>query len=576
MSNTGRANERSAPATPAAGGPPPLGRARRVAQFWLKGEPFVWATGAALACTLTMTAVLLGVVLWNGLGVFWPSPLQAVVLKDGNRLLGDVNDVQYDPHTGITNIKFRVGNSELQQPFRWVAADEIVSVEYPPDALMLDRMRDLQYIGYLKSIEAPGLELAQADDPFTALAAALTAVRARRDAELSELMAEEKRAAQELHRRVKYQLIRARFQYRQLSPEDREGSRRGGALAERIAELERRETELKSTTDRLRSQINARMQELRRNVGVFVDASGRESRLALLDIVRFSHPNSMTFWAKVRHYAAKVWELVSDDPREANQDGGIFPAIFGTVLMVFLMAIACFPLGVLAGIYLGEYAKSGPLVNLVRVAVNNLAGIPSIVFGIFGLGFFVYFVGGHLDAWFYPDRVAAAEPVFGKSSILWASLTLGLLTVPVVIVSTEEALRAIPRSIPEGAYALGSTKFQALWRVLMPMASPGVMTGFILAMARAAGEVAPLMLTGAVKDAPLPLDSQFPFIQFDQKFMHLGYHILDISCKSPNVEATKPLVYATTLLLLLIVLGMSGAAIWLRNRMRARYQSRAM
>ncbi len=575
MSTTGQENERSQTPAAASGSPPPVGRARRIAQFWLKGEPFVWATGAALAATLSMTAVLLGVVLWNGLGVFWPAPLEAVVLKDGSKLLGDVNDVQYDPHSEKTNIKYRVGNSELQQPFRWVPADEIVSVEYPPYALMLDRMRDLQYIGYLKSIDAPGLELAPTDDPPAALAAALSVVRARRDAELSELTAEEKRAAQELHRQVKYLLIRARYQYKQLSPEDRESSR-GKSLAERIAELERRETELKNTTDRLREQINARMQELRRNVAVFVDASGREKQIALLDIVRFSHPNSMTFLAKAKHYAAKVWELVSDDPREANQDGGIFPAIFGTVLMVFLMAIACFPLGVLAGIYLGEYAKSGPLVNLVRVAVNNLAGIPSIVFGIFGLGFFVYLVGGQLDAWFYPDRVAAAEPVFGKSSILWASLTLGLLTVPVVIVSTEEALRAIPRSIPEGAYALGSTKFQTLWRVLMPMASPGVMTGFILAMARAAGEVAPLMLTGAVKDAPLPLDSQFPFIQFDQKFMHLGYHILDISCKSPNVEATKPLVYATTLLLLLIVLGMSGAAIWLRNRMRTRYQSRAM
>ena len=221
--------------------------------------------------------------------------------------------------------------------------------------------------------------------------------------------------------------------------------------------------------------------------------------IALLDIVRFYCPNQMGIGGKTAHYFAKIWELLTADPRESNQDGGLFPAIFGTVLMVFLMAATCFPLGVLAGIYLGEYAKDGFLVRLVRVAVNNLAGIPSIVYGIFGLGFFIYLVGGNLDRWFFPERIDAGEPVFGQGCIIWASLTLGLLTIPVVIVSTEEALRTIPRGMREGSYALGSTKFQTLVRVLVPMASPGIMTGFILAMARAAGEVAPLMITGAVK-----------------------------------------------------------------------------
>ena len=319
------------------------------------------------------------------------------------------------------------------------------------------------------------------------------------------------------------------------------------------------------------------MAALRRNVAVMIDASGRETSVALADVVRVYHPNAMSFPAKCGHYLAKIGELLWDNPRESNTEGGLFPAIFGTVMLIVLMAAACFPLGVLAGIYLGEYAKDGLLVRMVRIAVNNLAGIPSIVYGIFGLGFFVYGVGGLLDRCFFPERAAAGTPTFGTGGILWASLTLGLLTVPVVIVSTEEAPRAIPRGIREGSLALGATKFQTLLRVLVPMASPGMTTGFILAMARAAGEVAPLMITGVVKLAPqLPLDGSFPFFHLDRKFMHLGFDIYDMGFQSPNVEASKPMVYVTTLLLLVIVLAMSSVAIWLRNRMRTRYLLRTI
>jgi phosphate transport system permease protein len=343
------------------------------------------------------------------------------------------------------------------------------------------------------------------------------------------------------------------------------------ALGERLEKLHAAESELKRESDNISAEKAKLETELRKNAIVLTDAAGREKTVPLLNVVRFTCPNEMGFFAKIGHYFAKVWDLLSTDPRESNQDGGLFPAIFGTVLMVFLMALSCFPLGVVAGVYLGEYAKEGWLVRLVRIAVNNLAGIPSIVYGIFGLGFFIYLIGGGLDGWLFPERIAAGEPVFGQGCILWASLTLGLLTIPVVIVSTEEALRAIPRGVREGSYALGATKLQTLWRVLIPMASPGMMTGFILAMARAAGEVAPLMLTGAVKNAPVPMDGSFPFLHTDRQFMHLGFHILDISCKSPNVEATKPMVYVTTLLLLVIVLTMSSLAIYLRNRMRKKY-----
>ena len=241
---------------------------------------------------------------------------------------------------------------------------------------------------------------------------------------------------------------------------------------------------------------------LRRDVAVLTDGAGKTAPIVLADVVRFYQPNAMGLPAKVGHYLGKIWELLTDNPRESNTEGGLFPAIFGTVMLIFLMAMSCFPLGVLAGVYLGEYAKDGLLVRLVRIAVNNLAGIPSIVYGIFGLGFFIYGIGATLDQWFYPERVAAGSPVFGTGGILWASLTLGLLTVPVVIVATEEAIRAIPRGVRESSYALGATKFQTLLRVLLPLASPGIMTGFILAMARAAGEVAPLMITGVVKLAP--------------------------------------------------------------------------
>ena len=348
-------------------------------------------------------------------------------------------------------------------------------------------------------------------------------------------------------------------------------------IAARIVELREREREIMRESDGLVADKQTREAALREHAAVFRVGAGALHTVALADIVRSYQPNSMGLLSKLGHYASKVWELLASEPRESNTEGGLFPAIFGTVMLVFLMAVSCFPLGVLAGVYLGEYAREGWLVRLVRIAVNNLAGIPSIVYGIFGLGFFVYGMGGLLDHWLYPERVAANISTFGTGGVLWASLTLGLLTIPVVIVSTEEALRTIPRVFRESSHALGATKLQTLLRVLLPMASPGIMTGFILAMARAAGEVAPLMITGVVKLAPtLPLDGQTPFFHPDRKFMHLGFHIFDIAFQSPNVEATKPMVFVTTTLLVLIVLTMSSVAIYLRNRMRKRFSSRVM
>jgi phosphate transport system permease protein len=292
-------------------------------------------------------------------------------------------------------------------------------------------------------------------------------------------------------------------------------------------------------------------------------ADGTTQQVPVAFVVRALRPNEMGTVDKLGLYASRVWEFLSADPRESNTEGGIFPAIFGTVMMVFLMSFAVAPLGVLAALYLREYAKQGVMVRVVRIAVNNLAGVPSIVFGVFGLGFFVYLVGGSIDRLFYPE--ALPTPTFGTGGILWASLTLALLTVPVVIVATEEGL------------ALGATKFETTWRVVVPAAAPGILTGLILAMARAAGEVAPLMIVGMVKLAPtLPVDSHFPFVHLERKFMHLGFHIYDVGFQSPNVEATKPLVFATALLLILVVTTMNLVAIGVRNHLRRKYMGSAV
>jgi phosphate transport system permease protein len=299
-----------------------------------------------------------------------------------------------------------------------------------------------------------------------------------------------------------------------------------------------------------------------------------EKELRILDVYRAYPANRLGVFGRASIYAGRLWEFLTEDPRESNTEGGIFPAIFGTVMMVIIMSVMAVPFGVLAALYLREYARQGVMVRTVRIAVNNLAGVPSIVFGVFGLGFFVYFVGGGIDRLFFPE--ALPTPTYGTGGILWASLTLALLTVPVVIVAAEEALAAVPRSMREASLATGATKFQTIWRVVLPAAAPGILTGLILAMARGAGEVAPLMITGVVKLAPnLPVDGFFPFLHLDRKFMHLGFHIYDVGFQSPNVEAAKPMVYTTTIFLLAIVVLLNLTAIVVRNRLRRKYQTSA-
>lgn len=533
----------------------------------------MWATGAALATTLLMTVVLLLVVVKNSMPVFWPSRVALLKMSDGREVLGEWLLTEENPDTEVVRAKLKTGNRELdaqRQDFHWFRTDAIEAKSFPEDALVLERLEHGNFYGYLEQLRLPGAEEEAEKADAAALEAAIASVKSKHE----KLLGPVEDALYDMNndlRNLRYRMLRLDYEKRHAG-EQADTS----ALEAELAELEEQGEQIKQESDQLVAEQHKLESGLRKNVALMTTAGGRSKEVALVDIVRVYAPNRMGIGQQLGHYAIKLWEVVWENPRESNQEGGLFPCIFGTVLMIFLMAITCFPLGVLAGIYLGEYAKEGPLVRLVRIAVNNLAGIPSIVYGIFGLAFFVYGLGGMIDQWFVPERVEASEPLFGHGCILWASLTLGLLTVPVVIVSTEEALRSIPRGISEGSYALGSTKFQTLVRLLIPMGSPGIMTGFILAMARAAGEVAPLMITGMVKSAPVPLDARFPYLHLNSKFMHLGFHIYDVGFQSPNVEATKPMVYVTTFVLLVIVLTMSSVAIWLRNRMRRQFQVRTI
>jgi len=255
------------------------------------------------------------------------------------------------------------------------------------------------------------------------------------------------------------------------------------------------------------------------------------------------------------------WEFLSHPPEQGMEAGGVFPAIFGTVALVILMVIAVVPIGVLTAIYLQEYTRpDSKITRLIRVAINNLAGVPSIVFGLFGLGFFIGFIGTGIDSAFYN----AEGPVWGQPAIIWASLTLALLTLPVVIISTEEALRTIPRELKEASYALGGTKLQTIRRIIIPQALPGIFTGSILAVSRGAGEVAPIMFTGAAYYLPyLPG-------KLNDQFMELGYHIYVMATQSPDVEATLPILYGTVLVLLLLTFMLNFVAILIRSNMRKR------
>ena len=544
--------------------------------WWQSGSPWIWLNAGAVSASIIIVFGLLALIAVRGMGHFWPADIvqmQYATESGQHRIIGEkiesewIATERYEESglgkapAGQEQVKrwlIKTGNRELLgSDFRWLDDHNIVEQSTPDNLVVVERVEWGNFYGYLKSVSESGKLVAQDEMAWNEFMARIERVNELRE-QLKDIEKHEIGA-------INYQLERLRLKRKRLELDNE-------ATAENLADIENEAKRLDQEYQGLRTQHTSLQNQISRDSATFETMDGRTVELQFANLISILQPNSLNVFQKLMHYMGAFVDFLLDDPREANTEGGIFPAIFGTVMMVILMAILVTPLGVIAAVYLREYARQGAMIRLIRIAVNNLAGVPSIVYGVFGLGFFVYFLGGNLDRLFYPE--AAPAPVFGTPGMMWASLTLALLTLPVVIVSTEEGLARIPKSLREGSLALGATKFETIWKVILPMSSPAIMTGLILAVARAAGEVAPLMLVGVVKLAPeLPLDGNFPFAHLERKFMHLGFHIYDVGFQSPNVEAARPLVYATALLLVLVIVLLNLAAIMLRNHLREKYKA---
>ncbi|MDT4330455.1 phosphate ABC transporter permease PstA [Methylomonas sp. MED-D] len=544
---------------------------------WFKsGTPWIWFTAGAVSINLVLVIGLLLLIAVRGLGHFWPADIVEYHYRDQQGLdsviVGEQVATALLPtaqaraagHEVLNNAEYleqhlvKTGNRDiLGSDFRWILQQYITGIAHPDDLACIERREWGNFYGRLVAVKEDGNVLAQGGSAWSVAQQKLNDALALHE-QIDRLQNKDIGA-------INYNLERLRLRQRKL---ELEGTWSADTEREFAAQKQAYQVQYQQIQQQL-AQLN---REIKRVNLVVAEAGGREVNLPLHRVVKLTRPNAMSTFDKSIEYVARFIDFIKEEPREANTEGGIFPAIFGTVLMVLLMAVVVTPFGVIAAVYLREYAKQGFITRVIRIAVNNLAGVPSIVYGVFGLGFFVYIIGGNIDRLFYPE--AAPAPVFGTPGLLWAALTLALMTLPVVIVATEEGLSRIPKSIREGSLALGATKAETLWRTVLPMASPAIMTGLILAVARAAGEVAPLMLVGVVKLAPtLPLDGNFPYLHLDRKFMHLGFHIYDVGFQSPNVEAARPLVYATSLLLVMVIVGLNMTAIAIRNNLREKYRA---
>jgi len=540
-------------------------------KYFRSGEIFIWFTGMGLGLSLIMISGLLLLIVVNGKDYFWASELVQITRTDGSKQLGEVVKEEPIPNLnlpdtlwnkGLLRMQMKIGNRDLYGfDFQWIDEREILKKEIPQFASTIERMEFGNFYGFVKEIIVDGnVEVSGEVNTSAKINSYLKITSAIRD--------EIKDIEKSQIGRINYNIENIRLEIKKIKYLGKNSEKNKTDISKLEAEIakENKKYEL------LKTKVDSLNQLANRYAVYCEDVNGRGKTIPMINIVRVYQPNNMSILSKLGFTFTKIREFIFDDPRESNTEGGVFPAIFGTVMMVLLMSIFTVPFGVLAALYLREYAKQGPLVRAVRIAVNNLAGVPSIVFGVFGLGFFIYFIGGTIDQLFFPERLPT--PTWGTGGILWASLTLTLLTMPVVIVATEEALTQIPRGMREAALALGATKWQVVRRIILPAAMPGILTGLILAMARAAGEVAPLMITGVVKLAPsLPFDSYFPFFHLDRKFMHLGFHIYDVGFQSPNIEAAMPMVYTTTLLLILIVVLLNITAMIIRANLRKKYKS---
>ncbi|MGB0782377.1 MAG: phosphate ABC transporter permease PstA [Marinomonas sp.] len=556
---------------------------------WVKaGDPWVWLNAGAVAISVIMVVGLLLLIAVRGLGHFWP----ADVVESHYALPGEseynivaerVESVEVpaaqlreagidipDNHQLMQRTLMKTGNRDVYgSDFRWVIDEYLTDSKRPEMLFTAERREWGNLYGYLKAVKEDGKIVSETTDLTPTDSAMATWNTFEKSIERAAVIFDE---IHEIEKKdigkINYALERIRLKQRRLELEGKLTPAAEADLAVERSQYDEEYKGLQQSLINLYSQIN-------RDTFVVQVMDGTEHEMPVAKIVHAYRANAMNVGQKMSFYFTKLWEFLSDEPREANTEGGVFPAIFGTVMMVLLMTVLVTPFGVVAAVYLREYAAQGWVTRVIRIAVNNLAGVPSIVYGVFGLGFFIYFLGSGIDQAFFPE--ALPSPTFGTGGLMWASITLALLTVPVVIVATEEGLSRIPRNVREGSLALGATKAETLWRVVLPMASPAIMTGVILAVARAAGEVAPLMLVGVVKLAPsLPLDGNYPYIHLDQKFMHLGFHIYDVGFQSPNVEAARPLVYATAFLLVLVIALLNLSAVTIRNHLREKYKSLEM
>jgi len=550
--------------------------------LWYKsGSPWIWLNGGAVTLCMLMVVGLLGLIAVRGFGHFWPAEIVQTSVTDNagtkQLIMGEVVrdeiissviardngfTVPADREL-ITRYLMKLGNRDItSRDFMWVLELGMDKWTYPKDAVAIERREWGNFYGYLVGINENGKSVLTQD---AANFWQEVDVRTKRSLKLHDQIAHIE----------KVQIGSINNQIQELKLEHRRLELKGVSaekMAEADAQFAERKTALEAEYEVIKRERDVITQEAKRDQLVAKTSDGKEVALPWDHLVRITRPNNMSVFEKTGDYITRFWEFMTTEPREANTEGGIFPAIFGTFIMVIIMAIIVTPFGVLAAIYLREYAKDGWFLRVIRISVYNLAGVPSIVYGVFGLGFFVYYLGGNLDQLFFAETLPS--PTFGTPGLFWASLTLALLTLPIVIVSTEEGLSRIPSTIRQGSLALGATKTETLWKVVVPLATPAMMTGLILAIARAAGEVAPLMLVGVVKLAPaLPVDGNYPYLHLDQKIMHLGFHIYDVGFQSPNVEAARPLVYATSLILVLLIVSLNVTAIKIRNSLREKYRS---
>jgi phosphate transport system permease protein len=539
---------------------------------WIRsGSPWIWLTGGAVSFSLLSVLALLLLIGWKGLAYFWPAPLYQWLDSDNRKVVGLLYQQEtiltsHLPSTlverygllkeSVTRYSIKVANRD-KYPTDFISRFdfELSSPIRPAGWAVIDRERNGQFIGKpLAYILDDGT---RAEDISLSLEEGLEKAAQLR---------------QKIDLLLRNQLQSLGRQLETLRLEKRKREFNNQLNDAYLLHYQERKAILDQQLDLAESELRVLTQQLSGQVLVVEDMTGSTTSIAIRDIHAMWYPNNMTWSEKLLHWGHQAWLFISENPRESNSEGGVFPAIFGTMLLVLIMSIIVMPLGVIAAVYLHEYAKDTGFTRLIRVAVINLAGVPSIVYGVFGLGFFVYTIGSSIDAILYAERAPA--PTFGTPGLLWSALTLAVLTLPVVIVATEEGLTRIPSAVRNGSLALGATQFETIWRIVLPMASPAILTGLILAVARAAGEVAPLMLVGVVKLASsLPIDANFPFVHLERKFMHLGFHIYDVGFQTSNIEAARPLVYATSLLLVGVIVVLNLTAINIRNNLREKYRT---